>query len=123
MGRIWVQKGYNCLWPYEIEVWKWGEPVPEWLSDQAGITFIDGEGNITLKTRELSGGGVEILQAGSNEALVRLKNKGTDMVYFPLPSIGYPKFPPEFTPYRWIGFPKSISKKELQLIYKPLSEK
>lgn len=122
MQKLWIQKGYNCLWPYEIEVWKWGKPVPEWLSDQAGITFIDGEGNITLKTRELSGGGIEILQAGSNEALVRLKNIGTDMVYFPLPSIGHPKFPPELEKCKMPLIPRVISLNQLKKLYKPLSE-
>lgn len=118
MGRIWKQRGYNCAWPYEIETWKWGEKIPEWLSDKAGIEFMDGEGNITLKTRNLSKGGVEILEAGSSQALVRLESK-EDLVYISLPRIGLPEIPPEFspTPFHTI---KSISLTQLNLLYEPI---
>lgn len=81
--KRWKQKGYNCLFPPVIEVWKWGEPVPEWLSDRAAIQFIDGEGNITLKTRGISKGGFEVIEAGTGEALVRVGSK-EDYIYFPI---------------------------------------
>ena len=120
MNKLWKQRGYNCLWPYEIHTWEWGyQPIPEWLSDKAKIIFVDGEGNKTLATRELSGGGVEIIKAEGVEALVRLKSK-TDLVYMPLPSVGYPSFPSEVEKCSWPKSPSVISKKQLELLYEPI---
>lgn len=120
MNKLWKQKGYNCLWPYEIHIWEWGnQPIPDWLSDRAKVIFIDGEGNKTLCTRELSNGGVEIIKAEGVEALVRLKNK-TDLVYFPLPSIGFSKFPSELDECPWPKTPCVISRKQLELLYEPI---
>lgn len=81
--RRYKQRGYNCLYPPVIEIWRLGEKVPEWLSDRAAIQFIDGEGNITLKTRGISKGGFEIIEAGTGEVLVRVGSKD-GFVYFPI---------------------------------------
>lgn len=116
LGKVRQQKGYNCLYPFSIRTWRLGEPIPEWLSDRAAIEFIDGDGNITLKTRPISKGGYEILQAGSTEALVRMKGKG-DYVYFPTP-IASKKYPPEiFEPCDTRPIIGSLTEKQLKLLY------
>ena len=70
-----IQSGKNDAWPEEIEVWKLGDPIPEWLSDQGKVSFIDGEGNITLETHETSSGGLEIVASGGTGTLVIMKDK------------------------------------------------
>lgn len=112
------QRGYNCLWPLEIETWRLGEKVPEWLSDIALVEFIDGEGNITLRMRNTSGGGYEILQAGVDKAvtLISMKKK-EDYVCIPVKSDRLKDFPPEFEQYSSPFFLRSISPQQLKLIY------
>ena len=109
------QKGYNCLYPPKIETWRLGEKVPEWLSDRAAIEFIDGEGNITLKTRSLSGGGFEIIQAGGRETLCKVSKK-EDYIYKPIDS--KEKLPEEFEPWdkRNLGI-RGMKKETLENIY------
>lgn len=117
-NNLWIQKGYNCLWPYEIETWRWGEPIPEWISDRAGIEWVDGEGNLTLKTRGLIGGGIEILKSGSSEALIRLKDL-RELVYIsPLHSKKV-KLPSGISPTPIIKEPKVITPAQLELLYRP----
>lgn len=72
---IYVQFGKNDAWPREIEVWKLGDPIPEWLSDQGKVSFVDGDGNITLETHETSSGGFEIVASGGTGTLVMMKDK------------------------------------------------
>lgn len=111
------QKGYNCLWPWEIETWRIGEKVPEWLSDIALVEFIDGEGNITLRTRSISNGGYEILQAGIDKAITLVRvNKKEDFVFIPSRSIP----PKQFSRFELNNFPlspSSISLSQLALLY------
>lgn len=98
--RKYVQYGFNPSWPLEIETWSYGEKVPEWLSDEAKVLFIDGSGNITLETRELNTGGFEIMKSSGSEVLVKLINK-TDLVAYDLKTSRI--------------FP--ITKKQLELLY------
>ena len=74
--KIYRQKGYNILWPWEIEVWKLGDPVPEWLGDRARVKWIDGEGNLTLDLDYTSSGGYNIKAAGiGQDDIVKVKSK------------------------------------------------
>lgn len=73
--RKYIQYGHNSKWPEEIETWSYGEKVPEWLSDEAKVSFIDGVGNITLETRELTTGGFEIIKASGIEPLVKIDSR------------------------------------------------
>lgn len=67
-----IQRGENNKYPMEIETWKFGEKIPEWLSDRANVKFIDGEGNITLNTRDLNNNGREIISSDGVNTLIRL---------------------------------------------------
>lgn len=75
MKYIYTQSGYNEAYPQEIETWKWGDDIPDWLSDRAKVNFVDGEGNITLETHETSSGGIEIIDSGGSGTLVKLRSK------------------------------------------------
>ena len=68
-----IQKGKNNKYPKTIEIWGLGDKVPGWLSDQAQVKFIDGEGNITLGMNILSTGGREIIRADGKGILVKLE--------------------------------------------------
>ena len=46
------QKGYNPDYPEIAEIWKYGDPIPEWLSDRANITGLDDNGNPVIETRK-----------------------------------------------------------------------
>lgn len=110
------QRGYNPDYPWIISTWKWGEPVPSWLIDRSKIEFMDGDGNITLGTRELSGGGYEIISSWGTEALVRVPSRG-DYVYFSESSS-------LVLPERWSlgehpGKISSITQSQLSLLYQP----
>ena len=70
------QRGENPKYPEEIVYWRVGMKVPEWLSDQARVKFIDGEGNITLEKRDRVEGGYEILGSDGISILVRTKGMG-----------------------------------------------
>ena len=67
-----IQRGENDKYPKNIETWKFGEKVPEWLSDRASIKFMDGEGNLTLNYRNLSNGGKEIISSDGITTLIKL---------------------------------------------------
>ncbi len=69
------QYGYNSKYPNKIEIWRWGEKVPEWISDKAKVTFIDGEGNITLESRDINTGGVEIMSSSGTDVFIKLESK------------------------------------------------
>lgn len=64
------QRGRNDKYPAEIEVWRIGEKVPEWLSDRARVKFIDGNGDVTLDRRDRSDGSYEIVGASGVGNLV-----------------------------------------------------
>ena len=76
-----IQRGENKNYPYQITTWKIGEKIPEWLSDQAKVKFIDGEGNLTLDWLETSTGGLEIQDSSGLNVLTRLKTKDSILCY------------------------------------------
>ena len=98
---IMLQRGRNDKYPKIIETWGIGEKVPEWLSDNASINFIDGDGNLFLKTRDLSNGGKEIIASDGINVLVRLNTKDSKLCY----AKGYPIF--------------SLRPIQLELLYRP----
>ena len=70
------QKGYNSKFPKSLkDIWRIGDKVPEWLSDKAKVTFIDGNGNKTLERRDLTTGGYEIIASDGIGVLVSCKSK------------------------------------------------
>ena len=73
--EIYRQYGNNSNYPEEIETWRWGDKIPEWISDKAKVTFIDGDGNITLETRETNTGGIEISNSSGTDILLKLGSK------------------------------------------------
>lgn len=73
--KSYKQKGYNSNFPEEILTWRWGEIVPEWLSDKARVKFVDGDGNITLETNDTTTGGFEVIDSTGSSVLVKLESK------------------------------------------------
>ena len=70
---IYRQKGENNRYPKKIETWKFGEPIPEWLSDIAKVLYQDGgTGEIHLDTTPLNTGGYEIKDSGGTGVLIRV---------------------------------------------------
>lgn len=73
---IYRQKGENNKYPREIETWKFGELIPEWLSDTAKVLYQDGgTGEIHLDTTPLNTGGFEIKDSGGIGVLVKVMHK------------------------------------------------
>ena len=66
------QRGENLIFPRVIEIWQKGDEIPEWLSNNAKITFIDGEGNKQLAITYYNNGGYEITNAAGTNTLVKL---------------------------------------------------
>lgn len=75
------QKGYNPDYPLEAELWKYGDPIPEWLSDRANVTGLDNEGKPILDIRNETSGAIEILESGKRNILVRLKSRDSVLLY------------------------------------------
>ena len=66
------QLGRNDKFPEKIsDTWTRGTPVPEWISDNAKITFIDGNGNIVIEIRDNTSGGYDIIRENGVDILVR----------------------------------------------------
>jgi len=81
------QKGYNSKFPKFLkDIWRIGDKVPEWLSDKAKVTFIDGLGNKTIERRDLTTGGYEIVSADGIGILCSVKSRED---YVCLASDGY----------------------------------
>lgn len=95
-----IQKGKNEKYPREIYTWGLGEEVPSWLSDNAQVKFIDGDGNITLGMNKLTTGGREIIRADGKGILVRLVTGDSRVCYTP----GKPIF--------------TLKPKQLELLYR-----
>lgn len=75
------QIGKNPGYPDMVkDMWKYGDPIPEWLSDRAKIQFIDGTGNMTLTTRDSGTGGLEILGT-AGEVLVCMKSRSDTLIF------------------------------------------
>lgn len=75
------QKGYNPDYPKVAEVWKYGDPIPEWLSDRAEIKGLDKEGKPVLDVRKETTGEIEILESGKRNILVKLKSEDSVLLY------------------------------------------
>ena len=68
------------LFPGRVTTWKYGDDVPEWLSDIAKVASIDNNTHrISLETRETNTGGFEILDSSGQHVLARLDSK-TDIL-------------------------------------------
>jgi hypothetical protein len=67
------QRGRNSNYPDEIQTWRKGERVPEWLSNVAAIVGIDDKkGSYILDTIPNSAGGFEIKESSGTNVLVRV---------------------------------------------------
>lgn len=105
--KEYIQSGYNDKYPWKITTWKWGDSIPDWLSDRAKVSFIDGNGNLTLETHETSSGGIEIVSSSGSGILVKLVSK-KDYVCIENSEEGN-----IFT----------LTETQLNLLYKPLKQK
>ena len=76
------QKGRNDKYPKEIEIWRSGEKVPEWLLNVAQIVGIDESfGTYILGTNKLSSGGYEIKDSSGQGVLVHVWNDDDFVCY------------------------------------------
>ena len=75
------QKGYNPDYPEIAEIWKYGDPIPEWLSDRANITGLDDNGNPVIETRKETSGEIEILKKKKRDVLVKLKSENSVLLF------------------------------------------
>ena len=76
-----TQTGDNPGYPKKAEVWKFGDPVPEWLSDRAQVKELSEKGEPVLETRRCTTGEIEIIEAGGRGVLVRVKNKDSIVLF------------------------------------------
>lgn len=70
-----TQRGRNDKYPRNIETWRYGEPVPEWMSDVCKVKFIDALGNITLDYRETNTGGLEFISSAGDRTIISVGTK------------------------------------------------
>lgn len=97
-----IQSGKNKAFPEKINLWKLGEDIPEWLSDISKVEFVDGSGNITLKTLETNEGGLEIISADGISSIVRMSGKN------------------DYVAIGDNGKIISLTEKQLSLLYRPV---
>lgn len=70
------QRGENIEFPSEIETWKWGEPVPEWLSDIAKVAAIDDKtSQVQLEILPTNTGGFSLKDSGGRDTLITVPSK------------------------------------------------
>jgi hypothetical protein len=74
------QIGYNDRYPVIVSVWSLGDKIPEWLSDNAKIKFIDGEGLKTLDIR-YKGDGYDIMNTDGINILCSAKTKDSKVCF------------------------------------------
>jgi hypothetical protein len=80
--KKYIQRGENPEWPLILEgLWKYGETIPEWLSDRANVTILSGDGIKNIEVRETSSGGYEIIDSGKSNVLVSVKKKDWFVIY------------------------------------------
>lgn len=80
--KKYIQRGENPEWPLILEgLWKYGETIPEWLSDRANVTILSGDGIKNIEVRETSSGGYEIIDSGKSSVLVSVKKKDWFVIY------------------------------------------
>lgn len=82
------QWGHNPNFPEIAETWRFGEKVPEWLSDQAKIAGFDSTGGLLLETYTDQGTGkIHIKDTYRPTDLIVLDSKDHFVIYgkgFPL---------------------------------------
>ena len=76
---IFVQCGRNDKYPEQIETWRRGETVPEWISDNCKIIGIEGT-SLIPEFRKVINGGYEIVKENGS-ALVSTKSD-SDFICF-----------------------------------------
>ena len=70
------QSGHNDAYPNTINTWRYGEPVPEWLSDRVKIVAIDSEtGNPLIDMTETTSGGFEVKDSTGEKVLFRTSDR------------------------------------------------
>lgn len=75
-----TQRGWNPDYPKEALIWIPGNPIPEWLSDRAKISGIQGN-QVILATRPRTSGGYEILEPSGKNALVILERDDSVVLF------------------------------------------
>lgn len=79
---MYKQKGENDAYPMFLQgIWCRGWKVPEWLSNNAKVTFIDGEGNTSIEINDTGNGGYEIKDVTGVNALVSAKGRDSIICY------------------------------------------
>ena len=75
-NKVLKQKGRNNKYPDEIWTWRLGEIVPEWLSDIAKVSYLEGQdGNIQLEIVSSSTGGYELKESSGLIVLVKARGR------------------------------------------------
>lgn len=78
------QRGRNSNYPETCETWKYGEKIPDWLSDKAKINAIDSRsGNPELDLIETKSGGYEIRTSSGENVLLKTKSRSDLVCYSP----------------------------------------
>lgn len=81
MNLKYKQRGWNPDYPATVDVWRYGEPIPEWLSDQVRIEEISEEGNPIMTERRTNSGYIEIIGSDGTSVVVRLRNTESVIIY------------------------------------------
>lgn len=75
------QRGRNEKYPDEIKVWRFGDPVPLWLSDSARVKEVKEDGSVVLDLRMADEDkGFEIINP-ENQILVKTKSDSEVVCY------------------------------------------
>lgn len=77
---VFTQSGRNELYPREIEVWKKGDLLPEWISDNCKILSVTEKGELIPDIRPNSRGGFDILDI-NNHAIVSTSSEDDYVCY------------------------------------------
>jgi hypothetical protein len=75
------QWGYNPSYPIEAESWKFGEPVPGWLSDVARVLGFNSDGGIILETYKDASGKIHIKDTYRPIDIFVLPNEDAMIIY------------------------------------------
>ena len=75
------QSGRNDKYPEFIDTWRYGEKVPDWLSDISKVRLVLGDGSIVLDIREFGEDSFEIIRSDSNNVLISVKSKSNYVCY------------------------------------------
>lgn len=70
------QRGQNSEYPNEIDTWKWGEDVPEWLSDISKIAAVDSvTSKVQLEILPTNTGGFSLRDSSGRDTLITVNSK------------------------------------------------